>query len=511
HRALRLRPRPPHRPQEGHHRAQGQHPEVDLGPVPEGRAPSGRAVSGHRGQRADRGQLRDADGDAPRAVRRDRDHQPVRRHHLRPVRRPGRRPRPGPGGQHRHRRGDLRGRARLGPGHRRAGQGQPVRAAAGGGADARPPGHAGEGDPPARRDRGDPGRRRFADPGPGRQRQHDGLREGDREARRRLSDPAAGAPTTAAAARPDAFALTPLLLFLALFFGAGLYFTLAGEAMGFYQLSAPVAILPALALGAWLVHRKGLPAGDILLRGMGDPNIVLMCLIFLLAGAFAYVSKAIGAADAVVALGIGALPSALLLPGLFVLASLISLSIGTSMGTIAAVVPIAIGTADASGLDRGLVLGAVVGGAMFGDNLSVISDTTIAATRSQGAAMRDKFRENLKIALPAALATIVLLAFLGEPAPVPADEAAASPWLALPYVLVLVLAVAGLDVLVVLAVGLALAGGFGLLLTDGYDLVQFAGDTWIGFEGMVEILLLSLLIGGLGALMKAGGGLDWLA
>ena len=326
-----------------------------------------------------------------------------------------------------------------------------------------------------------------------------------------MSEPAAGVAPTAAAVRPDALALTPLLLFLALFFGAGLYFTFAGEAMGFYQLRAPVAILPALALGAWLAHRKGLPAGDILLRGMGDPNIVLMCLIFLLAGAFAYVSKAIGAVDAVVALGVGALPPSLLLPGLFVLAALISLSIGTSMGTIAAVVPIAIGTADASGLDRGLVLGAVVGGAMFGDNLSVISDTTIAATRSQGAAMRDKFRENFRIALPAALATIGLLAFLGEPSPIPAGDASASPWLALPYVLVLVLAVAGLDVLVVLSIGLALAGAFGLAFGNGYDLVQFAGDTWTGFEGMVEILLLSLLIGGLGALMKAAGGLDWLA
>src|SRR5690606_11573188 len=125
--------------------------------------------------------------------------------------------------------------------------------------------------------------------------------------------------------------------------------------------------------------------------------------------------------------------------------------------------------------------------------------------------MRDKFRENFRIALPAAVATMVLLAFLGEPAPIPAGDASASPWLALPYVLVLALAQAGLDVLVVLAVGLALAGGFGLLLGDGYDLVQFAGDTWIGFEGMVEMLLLPLLIGGLAALMKAGGGLAWLA
>jgi len=311
--------------------------------------------------------------------------------------------------------------------------------------------------------------------------------------------------------RPDAFALVPLLVFLALFFGAGLYFTFRGEGMGFYQLRAPVAILPALALAAWIAHRKHLPAGEVMLRGMGDPNIVLMCVIFLLAGAFAYVSKAVGAVDAVVALGIGALPPALLLPGLFVLAALVSLSIGSSMGTLAAVVPIALGTADAAGLDHVLVVGAVLGGAMFGDNLSVISDTTIAATRSQGAQMRDKFRENFRIALPAAIATAVLLAFLGgEPAPVVGDGQG-SPWLVLPYVLVLVLAVAGLDVLLVLAIGLALAGAFGLLLTPGYDLVLFAADIWTGFEGMFEILLLSLLIGGLAALMKAAGGLDWLA
>ena len=311
-------------------------------------------------------------------------------------------------------------------------------------------------------------------------------------------------------ARPDWVALTPLLLFLALFFGAGLYFTVQGVAMGFYQLRAPVAILPALALGAWIAHRKGLRAGDILLRGMGDPNIVLMCLIFLLAGAFAHVSRSIGAVDAVVALGIGALPASLLLPGLFLLAGLISLAIGTSMGTIAAVVPIALGTADAAGLDSALVLGAVVGGAMFGDNLSVISDTTIAAPWLRVAAMRDKFRENFMIALPAALLTIVVLAVLGASAPVTGDGTA-SPWLALPYLLVLVLALAGIDVLVVLGLGLVLAGGFGLFLGNDYDLVQYAGDIWIGFEGMIEILLLSLLIGGLGALMKAAGGLDWLA
>ena len=310
--------------------------------------------------------------------------------------------------------------------------------------------------------------------------------------------------------RPSALALSPLLLFLALFFGAGLYYTAQGEPMGFYQLRAPVAILPALALGLWLARRRGVPAQPTLLSGMGDANVMLMCLIFLLAGAFAMVSKGVGAVDAVVALGLGSLPPALVLPGLFLVAALVSLSIGTSMGTVAAVVPIALGVADASGLDRVLVTGAVVGGAMFGDNLSIISDTTIAATRSQGAEMRDKFRENFKIAAPAALATVLLLASLGDSAPVAASDDA-SPWLVLPYVLVLGLAVAGLDVVVVLGIGLVAAGAFGLWATPDYGLVEFAGDTYAGFESMVEITLLSILIGGLAALIKATGGLDWLA
>ena len=310
--------------------------------------------------------------------------------------------------------------------------------------------------------------------------------------------------------RPSALALTPLLLFLALFFGAGLYYTAQGEAMGFYQLRAPVAILPALALGVWLARRRGVPAQQTLLQGMGDGNVMLMCLIFLLAGAFATVSKAIGAVDAVVALGLGALPAGLILPGLFLVAAFVSLSIGTSMGTLAAVVPIALGVADAAGLDRVLVTSAVLGGAMFGDNLSIISDTTIAATRSQGAEMRDKFRENFRIALPAAIATIVLLATLGDAAPVEAPDAA-SPWLVLPYVVVLGLALAGLDVVLVLGIGLVVSGVFGFVLAQEYDVVSFAGDIYLGFESMVEITLLSILIGGLAALIKATGGLAWLA
>lgn len=309
---------------------------------------------------------------------------------------------------------------------------------------------------------------------------------------------------------PSALALTPLLLFLSLFFGVGLYFTVQGEDMGFYRLQAPVAALPALALGAWLLWRRGGRALDTLLEGMGQPKVMLMVLVFLLAGAFASVSRAIGAVDAVVALGLGALPPELMLPALFLVAGFVSLAIGTSMGTIAAVVPVAVGIADAAGLDMALVLGAVVGGAMFGDNLSIISDTTIAATRTQGARMNDKFRENLKLAVPAALATALLLAWAGEVAPVQAPEAAPA-WLVSPYVLVLALALTGVNVVVVLAIGLVVAGVVGALAPGGYDPVSFGSDIYAGFESMIEITLLSILIGGLAAMTRAAGGLEWMS
>lgn len=312
------------------------------------------------------------------------------------------------------------------------------------------------------------------------------------------------------AVRPSALALTPLLLFLALFFGAGLYFTAHGEPMGFYQVPAPVAILPALALGAFIAWRRGIRPLDTLLSGMGDHNVVLMCLIFLLAGGFVEVSKAIGAVDAIVALGIGNLHPALLLPGLFLVAGFISLSLGTSMGTISAVAPIALGVSDASGLDRALVLGAVIGGATFGDNLSLISDTAIVASRTQGTTIREKFRANLKLALPAALVTLVVLGFIGETSPVQALEPA-SPWLVLPYLVVLGLALAGLDVIIVLSIGMLVAGVFGAFLTEDFGVAAYAGYIWTGFESMFDVMLLSLLIGGLGALMQATGGLAWLA
>lgn len=308
---------------------------------------------------------------------------------------------------------------------------------------------------------------------------------------------------------PRALALSPLLVFLFLFFGAGLYFTFHGDEMGFYRLHAPVAMLPAIVLALLMGRNMARKPIDTFLQGMGEPNIMLMCLIFFLAGAFAKVTQAIGGIDATVYLGVSALPIELLLPGLFVAAALISLSMGTSMGTIAAVAPIALGIAEASALSLPLTLGTVVGGAMFGDNLSFISDTTIAATRTQGAEMRDKFKENFWIALPAALLTIVVLLFM----PIAEQSATLqeSPLLmASPYLIVLVLAIMGLNVLTALLIGIALSGALGMFAVNDYTWVVFVDDIWQGFIPMMEITLLSILVGGLAALMREQGGLAWL-
>ncbi|MCJ8168768.1 Na+/H+ antiporter NhaC family protein [Atopomonas sediminilitoris] len=310
--------------------------------------------------------------------------------------------------------------------------------------------------------------------------------------------------------RASAWALLPLLVFLALFLGSGLYHSHIGTDFAFYQLKAPVAalvaLLVALCLGRESLNRKL----DTFIAGIGDSTIILMCLVFLLAGAFAAVTKAIGGVDATVSLGLSLLPEQLILPGLFIVAAFLATAMGTSMGTIGALAPVAAGFAQATGLDMPLTMGAVIGGAMFGDNLSIISDTTIAATRSQNVGMRDKFMLNLRIALPAAIATLLLLAWLGTGAQSEPRESA-NVWLVLPYVAVLALAISGLNVILVLLAGIVLSGISGLLLAPDYGVLKFGNDIYAGFAGMLEIMLLSMLIGGLSALMKTQGGLAWLS
>ncbi|WP_150306086.1 Na+/H+ antiporter NhaC family protein [Pseudomonas saliphila] len=309
--------------------------------------------------------------------------------------------------------------------------------------------------------------------------------------------------------QPRAIALLPLLLFLLIFLGSGTYYSLIGTEFAFYQIKAPVAILPAIVL-AILLGREGLNRSlDTFISGIGNSNIITMVLVFFLAGAFATVTGAIGGVTATVNMGLSFIPPAFVLPGLFLIAAFISTAMGTSMGTIGAVAPVALGFAEATGISIPLAMGAVIGGAMAGDNLSIISDTTIAATRTQGVAMRDKFKLNLLIALPAAVLTLILLFILGDTATEPA-LADYQFMLVLPYIAVLVLALSGLNVFAVLMTGIVLSGFTGMFLGDAYSVASWGNDIYKGFEGMLEIAVLSMFIGGLSAVMKREGGLAWL-
>lgn len=305
------------------------------------------------------------------------------------------------------------------------------------------------------------------------------------------------------------WSLAPLLLFVTLFLGTGLILQAQGVEYAFYQLPGPVAIIPALILAIWL-HRAPLnQAIEVLVKGAGNSNIITMCLIYLLAGAFATVAQATGGVDAVVNAGLSLVPAQWLLPGLFVIAAIVATAMGTSMGTIGALAPIAVGLATQAQLDPLLVAGALLSGAMFGDNLSIISDTTIASTRTQGANMQDKFRQNFWIALPAALITILIFSFAAETqqAPVVKDFS----WTAvIPYAAILILALAGLNVFIVLLLGIVLAALQGVVFAD-YAIANLGKDIFKGFSSMQEIFLLSMLVGALGEFLKRDGGLVWIA
>ena len=303
--------------------------------------------------------------------------------------------------------------------------------------------------------------------------------------------------------------LLPLLFFVALFLGTGLYLHQQDVAYAFYQLPGHVAIIPALIL-AILLHKAPLQQSiDVMIKGAGNSNIITMCIIYLLAGAFASVATATGGVDAAVNAGLSLVPAAWLLPGLFIIAALVSTAMGTSMGTIGALAPIAVGLANQAGLDQALVAGVLLSGAMFGDNLSIISDTTIASTRTQGAQMADKFRENIYIALPAAALTLLLYIVLAsDGAPIQIDSVNWSG--VLPYAAILLLAVMGLNVFVVLLLGIVLAALQGAVFAD-YAIANLGKDIASGFASVQEIFLLAMLVSALSEFIKQQGGLSWIA
>lgn len=309
--------------------------------------------------------------------------------------------------------------------------------------------------------------------------------------------------------RPSALALLPLGLFLLLFLGTGIYYHYQGVDMAFYQLAAPVAIFPAIILAIILGKEPLNDRINTFIAGIGHNNIITMCVIYLLAGAFSTVAAATGGVDAIVAIGLTTIPPAFILPGMFVIASVVSLAMGTSMGTLAALAPVAIGFSQATDINPALMAGVLVSGAMFGDNLSFISDTTIASTRTQGCEMKDKFKANLRIVVPALILTIIALAFITVDAP-EITIPDAQLWLAIPYFAIIALAIAGMNVFVVLTLGILMAAAFGMVAID-YSVLTLSQDIYIGFESMQEIFLLSLLIGGLSGLIRQQGGLAYLA
>ena len=307
----------------------------------------------------------------------------------------------------------------------------------------------------------------------------------------------------------NALALLPLLLFLLIFLGSGLYYAMLGTEFAFYQVKAPVAAIPAVILALLLYKQKLNIAIEEFLQGASHPNLILMFMVFMLAGAFANLSSAIGSVDATVQLGLSLISAEFVLPMLFIISAFIATAMGTSMGTIAACAPIAFGFTQASDITPLYAIGAVVSGAMFGDNLSMISDTTIAATRSQRVELRDKFRVNIWIALPAAIITIVLYMMLSQQA----EAIHSKPydlWLILPYVAVFFLAFSRLHVLAVLMTGVVLSGVIGLIQQPAFDVLKLNTAIYDGFVGMFEVALLSMLLGGLSALMQKAGGLQWL-
>lgn len=299
-------------------------------------------------------------------------------------------------------------------------------------------------------------------------------------------------------------ALSPIVVFLVVYLVSSL---MAGD---FYKVPISVAFLVASVYAIAITH--GIPLReriDLFSQGAGSTNMMLMIWIFILAGAFAASAKAMGAIDATVQLSLQLLPDNLLLAGLFLASCFISLSIGTSVGTVVALVPIAAGIAEATEATMPFVVGVVVGGAFFGDNLSFISDTTIMATRTQGCKMSDKFRVNSMIVVPAAAIVLMAYIVLGTQIHAPQTLQEVDMLKVLPYVVVLATAVAGVDVMVVLVTGIILSGLIGICY-GSYDFIGWFTAMGDGIMGMSELIIVTMLAGGMMALIGYGGGFDFL-
>ena len=304
-------------------------------------------------------------------------------------------------------------------------------------------------------------------------------------------------------------ALLPIGVFLILYLGFGLVFEYVLKIpMGFYNVSAIVVFLIALLVA--VAQAGKMPFNDkmkIMAQGVADENVLTMCLIFLVAGAFSGAVSAAGGVDSTVNLFLTFLPARFAVAGLFIIGCFISLSMGSSCATIAALAPIAVGFSQATGYNIALCLGAVVCGAMFGDNLSMISDTTIAAVRTQGCEMKDKFRMNFLIVLPAAILTLIILIVITPNAGSELDIGPYNVWKVLPYLVVLVGALIGLNVFGVLIAGIILSLVVGIA-TGMFPWTDIFNVTFAGISNMYDITVISIIVACIGALVAHGGGIQ---
>ncbi len=299
-------------------------------------------------------------------------------------------------------------------------------------------------------------------------------------------------------------ALSPLGAFVIL------YLVTSIAAGDFYKVPITVAFMVSSIYAIVIAKDKPLKERvDIFSRGAGSSQMMLMIWIFLLAGAFAHSAKMMGSIDATVNLTLHLLPSQMLLAGLFLAACFISISIGTSVGTIVALTPIAVGVAQQTGTDIALMTAVVVGGSFFGDNLSFISDTTIVATSTQGCKLSDKFRVNSFIVIPAALVILIVYYIMGANIHA-AHQTGAVEWIkVIPYLIVLVTAIFGMNVMAVLTLGIVLTGCIGML-THSFDVFGWMKSMSDGMIGMGELIIITMMAGGMLELIKHQGGIEFI-
>lgn len=297
-------------------------------------------------------------------------------------------------------------------------------------------------------------------------------------------------------------ALSPLAVFLVTYLVSSL---VAGD---FYKVPVASAFLIASIYAMLITEGTVAERISTFSSGAGNKNVLLMIWIFVMAGAFATTAKAIGSVEATVNLTLTLLPGKWLLAGLFLASCFISMSIGTSVGTVVALVPIASGIAEQSGLPLAMLTGLIVGGAFFGDNLSFISDTTIASTTTQGCSMSDKFKANIWICGPAAVIVTVIYVIIGINHGATPEIGTIEYVKLIPYLMVIVLALCGMNVLVVLGIGLLLSAGIGFI--GGMSWIGFLGNVGDGISGMGELIIVTMLSGGMLELIRHNGGIDFI-